>query len=206
VKNAYHGLPPDRAATVLIILDMISDFRFPDGPQILRAARRIAPRILALKQRVKDANLATIYVNDNLGLWRSDMPRLVAHCSGPDSKGADVTETLAPHPRDYFILKPRHSACFATPLDVLLNHLQAERLILTGVTSHQCVLFTANDAHVRSFELIVPRDCIGGPKAADDRFALKYFSSVLQADTRPSTSLRLSGKRTGSRKPPARSL
>ena len=205
MKNAYHGLPPDRAATVLIILDMISDFRFPHGPQVLRASRRIAPRIRALKERVRAADLATIYVNDNLGQWRSDMPQLIELCAAPDAKGADVTDMLLPHPHDYFILKPRHSAFYATPLEMLLNHLQAERLILTGVSSHQCVMFTANDAHVRNFKLIVPSDCIAGPAPGDTRFSLKYFRSVLRADTRPSTSLRLSGKRRGSRKIPARS-
>jgi nicotinamidase-related amidase len=195
MKNAYHGLPPDRSATVLIILDMISDFNFPDGPQVARAARRIAPHIQALKQRAREAKAAVVYVNDNLGRWRSDLPALIEHCTSDESKGADVVNLLAPQPLDYFVMKPRHSAFYATPLEVLLNHLQASRLILTGVSSHQCVLFTANDAHVRNFELIVPGDCIAGVKPSDTRFAVKYFSSVLGADTRASTALRLTGAR-----------
>jgi hypothetical protein len=75
---------------------------------------------------------------------------------------------------------------------VLLTHLGTRRLILTGLSSHQCVLFTANDAHVRNFALVVPRDCIGAGAAADTRFALRYFESVLGADTRASTLQRMS--------------
>jgi nicotinamidase-related amidase len=51
------------------------------------------------------------------------------------------------------MFKPKHSAFFGTALGV-------RRLVLTGMTSHQCVLFTARDAHVREYELIVPADCV----------------------------------------------
>ncbi len=46
-------------------VDMISDFDFTDGKAVLRAARRIAPRIVALKARAAKARIPTIYVNDN---------------------------------------------------------------------------------------------------------------------------------------------
>jgi nicotinamidase-related amidase len=97
---------------------------------------------------------------------------------------------IAPAPHNYFIMKPRHSAFYATPFEALLGHLRARTLILTGVSSHQCVLFSANDAHVRNFELIVPDDCIAAPHAAENRLALTYFRSVLNAEVRPSTKIR----------------
>lgn len=177
---------------MLLILDVISDFRFPEGSQVVKAARLIAPRLARLKAKAAAAGIAAVYVNDNPGRWRSDLPALLAQARGPASRGAEVVAQLAPQARDYFILKPRHSAFYATPLEVLLTHLGAKRLILTGLSSHQCVLFTATDAHVRNFELIVPRDCIGAAATADTRFALKYFASVLRANTRASDRLRLS--------------
>jgi nicotinamidase-related amidase len=187
----FHGLLPDRSAAVLLVLDMISDFQFPDGPKVQRAARRAAPPIAELKKRAKAAGLACIYVNDNPGRWRSDSRALIEHCLRPRSPGADIVRQLRPEESDYFILKPRHSAFYATPLEVLLEHLGARRLILTGVSSHQCVLFTANDAHLRNLEIIVPSDCVAGPTPHDTRFALQYFRSVLGARVMPSRSLRL---------------
>jgi isochorismate hydrolase len=184
-------MTPDRSGTVLLILDMISDFRFPDGLEVARAARRIAPHIRQLRERVTEARLATVYVNDNLGRWRSDVRGLVERCKGSGSRGREVVEMLAPRPRDYFVFKPRHSAFYATPVEVLLRHLRAQRLIITGVSSHQCVLFTANDAHVREFELVVPSDCIGSPERGETRFALEYFESVLGAKVAPAARLRL---------------
>ena len=66
----------------------------------------------------------------------------------------------------------------------------ARRLVLTGISSHQCVLFTANDAYVREYQLKIPRDCIAAPSVEQTRFALRYFDMVLSADTRASAQLR----------------
>jgi nicotinamidase-related amidase len=181
---------PDRSRTALIVLDMISDFQFPDGPEVARAARRIAPRIAELKQRCRNARIACIHVNDDVGRWRSDSAHLIEHCTRASAPGADIVKLVRPGPSDYIILKPRHSAFYATPFDVLLEHLGTRRLILTGVSSHQCVLFTANDAHLRGLELVIPSDCIAAPSIRETRFALKYFSSVLEARVAPSGRLR----------------
>jgi nicotinamidase-related amidase len=191
VRTEFQGLSPDRSRAVLLVLDMISDFRFPDGPAVRRAARRIAPRIAALKRRAQKAGIACIYANDNPGRWRSDSAELIRQCLDPQAPGRDVVRLIRPEQRDYLILKPRHSAFYGSPLEVLLMHLGARRLILTGVSSHQCVLFTANDAHIRNFDIIVPRDCIAGPTPRDTRFALRYFASVLKARVTSSGLIRL---------------
>jgi len=60
-----------------------------------------------------------------------------------------------------FVLKPKYSSFYCTPLDILLNHLDTKTLILTGFAGNICVLFTANDAYMRNFKLIIPKDCIG---------------------------------------------
>ena len=59
---------------------------------------------------------------------------------------------------DYFVLKPKHSGFYASSLDVLLKNLGAKKLIITGFAADICVLFTANDAYMRDFEVIVPAD------------------------------------------------
>jgi nicotinamidase-related amidase len=181
-----------RSRTVLLILDMISDFAFPDGKAVLRSARQIAPRIVSLKARAAKARIPTIYVNDNLGRWRSDLNALLVRCAREEAMGCDVVQQIAPAANDFVLLKPKHSGFYATPLAELLEAARAKRLILTGVSAHQCVLFTANDAYLREFELIIPGDCIGAPSRQQSRFALQYFSSVLNAEVGASTRLHLS--------------
>jgi nicotinamidase-related amidase len=194
-KRDPSGLAPDRSTTALIILDLISDYSFEDGDKIARAALPVARRIARLKARAKNAGVPAIYVNDGLGRWRSDFPGLVRHCSSDASRGAPIVKEIAPAEGDYCVLKPKHSGFYATALETLLDYIGAKRLILTGVSSHQCVLFTANDAYVRDLSLAIPRDCISARYAKDTRLALEYFTRVLGADVRPSSAVRFGGSK-----------
>ena len=71
-----------------------------------------------------------------------------------------VVQLLVPGKEDYFVLKPKHSAFYATPLELLLTYLKVSTLILTGIAGDVCVLFTAGDAFLRDYHLFVPSDCI----------------------------------------------
>lgn len=185
-----HGAVPDRAETVLLVLDMFSDFEFEGGAQLARAALPVARRIAGLKRRAAAHGVPTVYVNDNGGRWRADFPALLRHCARRGARGAAIARLLLPRSDDYRILKPKHSGFFATALGALLEYLGARTLVLTGTTSHQCVLFTANDAYVRDLRLVIPRDCIAARSPADTRFALQYFRHVLGARTEASDRLR----------------
>jgi nicotinamidase-related amidase len=176
--------------TALLIVDIVSEYRFPDAQRILKGARQAAKSIARLKSRAHAANVPVIYVNDTAGKWESDQKTFVQRCLDPRAPGRDVVEIIAPAPHDYFMFKPKHSAFFGTPLHTLLQQLKITKLVLTGVTSHQCVLFTAMDAHVRDYELIIPSDCIGAPSSADTKHALYVFSHALQAQVTTSTRVR----------------
>jgi len=197
-SNSLHGAAPDRSTVALLVLDMVSDFAFEQGAAIARAALPVARRIQRLAQRARRAGVPVIFVNDNPRRWRSDFPGLVRHCSRAGSRGAPVLEVLAPQPRDYAVLKPKHSGFFATPLATLLEYLGARTLVLTGASMHQCVLFTANDAYVRDYRLRIPRDCVASGTVAQRRLAARYFRSVLGADLRPSPMIRFPRRRRGS--------
>lgn len=187
-----HGSAPDEHPFALLILDLISDFRFEDGPKLLRVALPAGKRIARLKERARAAGVPVIYVNDNRGKWRSDRTQLIAQCMTDDSPGRAIVKLLAPEHEDYFILKPKHSGFFATPLDALLRHLGAHSLVITGVTIEQCVLFTAIDAYVRDFKLFVPRDCVAGLKQT--RCTLAHLQNILKATMSPSRAIRFTRK------------
>ena len=153
-----HGSAPDKHRIALLIIDVINDFDFPEANQLLKYARPMAQNLLGLKRRAQKAGVPVIYVNDNFGRWKSDFRRTVDHCEGCGS-GRDVVRLLRPEENDYFVLKPKHSGFFSTTLETLLRYLQAQTLILTGIAGNFCVLFTANDAYMRDFDLLVPSDC-----------------------------------------------
>ncbi len=169
--------------TVLLIIDMISDWRFPDADKLRPVALRLAPCIAALKARCREAGVPAIYANDNRGLWRSDLRDVVESSLAAGGDGARITQALQPDRDDYFILKPKHSAFFLTPLELLLQHLKAHRLILTGVASDQCIATTAVDARMRDYEVIAPRDCIGTQTRERDTRTLVHFDEALRVPT-----------------------
>src|SRR3954464_7994556 len=151
----------------------------------------MARRLAALKVRAARAGIPSIYINDNFGKWRSDFRRLVDHCVNDDVPGREVARVLRPTEADYFVLKPKHSAFFDTTLDTLLEHLQTEAVILTGIAGNICVLFSANDAYMRDLRLYVPSDCTVSNTLEENEYALRQMRTVLKADTTRSSELDL---------------
>jgi nicotinamidase-related amidase len=140
---AYHQRSnrPDRAETVLLLIDIINDLEFEGGDKVLTQARPMAVSLAALKRCAKAAGVPAIYVNDNFGRWRSDFAKLVRYCLEEDVRGRHVAARLIPEEDDYFVLKPKHSAFFQTNLESLLSYLGATTLILTVMAGDICVLF-----------------------------------------------------------------
>jgi nicotinamidase-related amidase len=188
-----HGNVPDDSSVVLILIDLINDFEFDGADEMFKNTLAIAQPITKLKKIAKAAGIPVIYVNDNFGKWQSDFRKLVEHCVEDNVKGKPIAELLTPDERDYFVLKPKHSAFYSTSLELLLRYLKANTLILTGIAGNICVLFTASDGYMRDFNLVIPQDCIASESEADNQHALAYMSKVLKADTRLSIDIDLKG-------------
>ncbi|HEX8679302.1 MAG TPA: isochorismatase family cysteine hydrolase [Chthoniobacterales bacterium] len=186
-----HGSAPDQCENALLLIDVINDLDFPEAEQMLPHAREMAQKLVALKKRAREAGVPCIYVNDNFGKWKSDFRRTVEHCLREDSRGREIVETLRPDEDDYFVLKPKHSGFFSTTLETLLNYVGAKRLILGGIAGNFCVLFTANDAYMRDFELLIPEDCCVSNTPRENDEALALMRKFLKADTRPSDQIDL---------------
>lgn len=186
-----HGNAPDKSEWALLLIDVINDLEFPGGEQLLHHALRVAHRIVALRQRARQAGIPIVYVNDNFGRWQADFSKLLRHCLEDDVRGRPLAELLQPGADDYFVLKPKHSGFYSTTLEILLEYLEAKILILTGLTGDNCVLFTANDAYMRDYRLIVPADCVASIDPAENDHALTHMQRVLKAEIRPSVELEL---------------
>lgn len=185
-NSDLHGNAPDNSPVALLLIDVINDLEFEGGEKLLRHALPAARRIAAFKKRCMDAGIPAIYVNDNFGKWRSDFKKLISHCLDDNTRGREIVELLKPARDDYFVLKPKHSGFYSTTLDLLLKHLGAKTLILTGFTADICILFTANDAYMRDYSLLIPADCVASQDETENQRALKFMERVLKADIPPS--------------------
>ena len=187
--NNLNGNAPDESEVAIVLIDVINDLEFPEGDQLLETALPAARNIARLKERAREANVPIIYVNDNFGRWRSDFKKIVDRCLHSDVRGRPIAELLVPDEDDYFVLKPKHSGFFSTTLDLLLEYLGVRTLIVAGFAGNNCVLFTANDAYMRDYRLIVPADCTASNTHVDNETALQQMQQVLKADIRPSTEI-----------------
>ncbi len=186
-----HGNAPDCSRIVLLLVDVINDLDFPRNEDLVRKSEELAGRIAGLSRRCREAGIPVIYVNDNKGRWRSDFSDVVKHCLRADSPGREMLRRLLPWPKDYVVLKPKHSAFYATPLETLLEHIGAETVILAGIATNACVMITASDIYVRDYKLLVPSDCVAALTENDQRQALDVMERNYNADTSPSRELHL---------------
>ncbi len=190
-KHDGHACAPETAETVLILIDVINDFDFPEAGRLLRFALPAARRIAHLKRRLHRKKIPAIYVNDNFGRWRSDFRAQVHRCTEENCRGTEIARLLTPTEDDYFVLKPKHSGFFSTTLEVLLRKFGAKKLIVTGFAADICVLFTVFDAHMRDFKVIVPVDCTAAESKAAKIQACRQMERFANADLRSSHLIRL---------------
>ena len=174
-----------RTRTALLLVDFMNPLDFEGGRSLARTAVRAAECTAALKQRLSRTGVPAIYCNDNFGRWESDFDDVIAHSRSRGGAAARLVDTLAPAAHDRSILKPRHSAFFGTPLEFLLDELEVNRLVLTGLAADNCIMFTAHDAYLRKYDLWVPSDCVASEKDVYRRDALAHMARVMKADTRP---------------------
>ena len=176
--------PLPASPVVLLLVDFINPLDF-DGAQALAPAAIDAARACArLKARMRRRGLQAIYANDNYGRWQADFGQVFARCRSARGAAGEIARRLEPRRGDCTILKPRHSAFYATPLHLLLEQLGCRRLVIAGLAADNCVLFSAMDGYLRGYELWVPEDCTAAESEEALGGALAHMQRVLKADTR----------------------
>lgn len=183
VEMASPRLP--HSPRVLLLVDFINPLNFPGSEPLAPRAVDAARCVADLKTRLTQEGVATIYANDNYGVWQSDFHSLVASCLGRNGPAGEIARLLYPQAGDLTILKPRHSAFFASPLELLLTEMQARDLVICGLATDMCVQLTAGDAFLREFGLWVPSDCSAAETQEGHDTAMAYMSAVLKCDVTP---------------------
>lgn len=176
------GKTRNKTKYALILIDFISDFDFEDGKELFENALPAAEKLAEFKKTAKKVGIPVIYVNDNFGKWQEDFKTMVKYCFENSDKGKKIVELLKPEEDDFYVLKPKHSAFYKTVFELLLENLEAENLILTGVSTDICVLFTANDAYMRDFNIIIPKDCVAAVTKENTENALVFMKRNLKAE------------------------
>ncbi|MFE9928564.1 isochorismatase family cysteine hydrolase [Streptomyces sp. NPDC005533] len=170
------------ACTALIVIDMLNTYAHEDADALVDSVRTCLPGVGEVLRRARAGDAPVIYVNDNFGRWRSHHGEILQ--AALDGKHAELVEPIAPDDDSLFVVKARHSAFFETPLAYLLGQLGAERVVLCGQVTEQCVLYSALDAYIRHLDVVVAADAVAHIDPDLAEAALRMMEHNMSADIR----------------------
>ncbi|MFE4861149.1 isochorismatase family cysteine hydrolase [Streptomyces sp. NPDC056670] len=170
------------APAALIIIDMINTYDHEDAETLVPAVRKALPGIATLLKRARESGAPVIYVNDNFGQWRSHHGELLD--AALRGRHRELVEPVSPDEDSLFVIKARHSIFYETPLAYLLGDLGVEQLVLCGQVTEQCLLYSALDAHIRHFGVVVSFDALAHIDAHLADAALRMMQRNMAAQLR----------------------
>lgn len=163
----------------LLVIDMLNDFLKEGAPLEVPKAREIVPHLRRELEQARKEEVPVIFICD---AHKPDDPEFKIwppHCI-EGTPGAEVIEELRPQPDDFIVKKVSYSGFYNTKLEELLRSLGVQKLVLTGILTNICVLYTGVDALMRGFMVEVKDDCLAGLNEEDHRFALRQLREVLK--------------------------
>jgi nicotinamidase-related amidase len=167
--------------TAVLVVDMLNSYQHADAEHLIPNVEKIIDPLADLIRRARESDdVDLVYVNDNYGDFTAQFADIVR--SACEGKRPDLVEPIRPTEKSRQLTKVRHSAFYASPVAYLLRRLGTERLILTGQVTEQCILYSALDAYVRHFQVVVPTDAVAG---IDDELcsaALKMMERNMDAE------------------------
>jgi len=167
----------------LLVVDMLNDFVKEGAPLEVPAAREILPRIGKKINWAREDKIPVIYICDSHRPTDREFNYWPPHAI-EGTPGANVVEEIFPRGEDFVVKKRRYSAFLGTELDLLLRELKVNTLHLTGILTNICILYTACDAVMRDYEVVVYSDCVASVSLEDHDFALNQMRNVLKVKVR----------------------
>jgi nicotinamidase-related amidase len=167
--------------TAVVVIDMMNTYQHPDAENLIPNVEKIIDPLADLVRRAREADgVDLVYVNDNYGDFTAQFSDIVR--TALDGARPDLVKPILPGEGFRVMTKVRHSAFYSTALEYLLGRLETKRLILTGQVTEQCILYTALDAYVRHFQVVIPTDAVAHIDADLGDAALKMMEQNMSAE------------------------
>ena len=179
----------DRPA--VLVIDMTTGFVDHEGAStFVPSGRECAVHIADLLRVTRDMGLPTIYTRGNpfrlepeAGSWLRGRGMGVLATSNSEGD-REIIRSLAPGDTDPVVIKAKHSAFYGTQLNGMLNYMQVDSLIVTGVTTSGCIRATVNDAFALNYRITVPVECVADRAQISHQVEL-FDMAVKYADVMP---------------------
>jgi nicotinamidase-related amidase len=167
------------ADSALIVVDMLNRYDHADAEPLAASVRERVPAMRSLLGAARDRDVPTVHVNDNYGDWSANGPSLVRHAMA--GKEPELVRPFAPADGSPFVIKARHSIFYETQVEYLLRQEGIGRIVLLGQVTEQCILYSALDAYVRHFEVVVAPDAVAHIHEDLAQAALRMMETNMRA-------------------------
>jgi len=165
---------------VVIVVDMQRGFLEEGYPLYCGAeAGHIIPNVQRLLSRELVKGSTLIFTQDSHAPDDKEFQMFPPHCI-EGTEEAEIIPELDSYPGQR-LPKRRYSAFYDTDLDERLVALKPEKLIICGVCTDICVLYTVADARNRDYPAEVYTDCVASFDQEAHRFALRHMENILGA-------------------------
>lgn len=162
---------------VIIIVDMLKGFLEEGYPLFCgEKVREIIPNIVSMLNK-EDVEL--IYLCDSHKKDDLEFEMFPAHCI-EGTKEVEIIDELVPF-SGTIIKKTRYSGFFKTNLDEILQQLEPEKIVVAGVCTDICVMYTVADLRNRDYNVEIYKNCVASFDEESHEFALKHMEKVLGA-------------------------
>ncbi len=167
----------DPQKTALIVIDMLVDFVEEKGALVVPGAKDLVPNQAKILKHARDQSLTIVYLADNHMPDDEEFKVWPKH-SVAGTRGAEVIDDLAPGDGEKVIPKRRYSGFFGTDLDLTLREAGIADIILMGVLTDICVMYTSADASARGYNVYVVADGTGSTVRENHQFALQHMKDI----------------------------
>ena len=168
--------------SALLVIDLLKDFIEPEGKlSIGDQGPVLAQRLEKLLFEARDKDMTVIYICDRHLPDDGEFEVFPRHCV-QGSEGSEIVERLSPREGELVVPKRRYSAFFGTDLDLILREKGIDNILLAGVCTNICVLYTAADARNLGYRVKVIPECVASFDEEAHKWALKELEETLGVD------------------------
>ena len=165
----------ESASAALVLVDVQNDFV---DPGLAELGTGYTDRVATLLAHVRAAGVPVVHVHsvfapDGSDWMRRYRPRGRIPCvTGTD--GVEVRPEATPLAGEPVVVKQTFDAFIRTGLDTLLRDLQVEAVLVAGLVTSTCVLFTATSAMQRGYTVGVVEDATADQPSVHARVLKRY--------------------------------
>ncbi len=167
---------------------MLNPYEHEDSEVLAASVQARLEQIVALRDEARRRDdVLVVYVNDNYDAWEADREELLDRALRGQRR--DLVEPIAPAKPVPLLPKGRHSIFYQTALDHLLRINDVERTVLVGQVTEQCILYSALDAYLRGYAVVVPPDAVAHIHEDLAQAALRMMERNMHVDLTPSAAV-----------------